>query len=312
MSLPAGAPNYAGLREWRRSQITGHQYGLYDGIEAGLDTEGGRWQTVCEDHGAICSHQTLRTAQHHLNGGEWCEQCVAEQLGHAIIPPGRTEPEEPEAYGVGDEGLGMDDQDEDDEEPEDEPAVYEPGKGHVCWFDGYEYFLTGPETLAQAREYMPLDSDGYRIGAFVLATDYDRVRETLSYIQEESRNSDEWEVVGKFLADYQEPEPDPATVGWIAVAVENVARIERFLGFGARVREEVVAWPSLVYTCLIRIPRENATWQAERLASGLIGNGQWSPEESSARERFEHLVEINGGRPDPGPGVASLVGRRFG
>ena len=48
---------------------------LYDGIAAQLDTSGGRWQTVCEKHGAICAHQTLALARQHLGTSGWCEEC---------------------------------------------------------------------------------------------------------------------------------------------------------------------------------------------------------------------------------------------
>jgi hypothetical protein len=37
---------------------TGTTVGFYDGEEAGMDTSGGRWQTVCEEHGNVCSHLT--------------------------------------------------------------------------------------------------------------------------------------------------------------------------------------------------------------------------------------------------------------
>lgn len=70
-------PNYAGLRRWYRNGITGGHVGVYDGIEADLDTEGGRWQTVCEEHGTICSHETFEVAR--LFGREpqnWCEDCM--------------------------------------------------------------------------------------------------------------------------------------------------------------------------------------------------------------------------------------------
>lgn len=75
------APNYAGLLQWSRCKFTGHQYGLYDGIAAGLDTDAGRWQTVCEDHGTICSHTSIHTARRFMASGDWCEVCMAEVSG---------------------------------------------------------------------------------------------------------------------------------------------------------------------------------------------------------------------------------------
>lgn len=81
-------PDYAGLRQYRKARETGRYVGVYDGIEQGLDIDGGRWQTVCEDHGHIISHDTLATAlafaAHPL---EWCESCVAIADGGTEINP---------------------------------------------------------------------------------------------------------------------------------------------------------------------------------------------------------------------------------
>jgi hypothetical protein len=72
-------PDYAGLREWRRSRLTGRIVGIYDGLAADMDTEAGRWQTVCEDHNTICSHATLALARAHAaDPAGWCEVCAAE------------------------------------------------------------------------------------------------------------------------------------------------------------------------------------------------------------------------------------------
>jgi hypothetical protein len=68
----------AGLRAQRRNRTTGTLVGLYDGEPAGMDTEGGRWQTVCEDHGTICSHETMKVAESFLSHPQnWCEDCSA-------------------------------------------------------------------------------------------------------------------------------------------------------------------------------------------------------------------------------------------
>jgi len=69
-------PNYAGLRSWHRSRQTGLYVGVYDGEAADMDTDGGRWQTVCEEHGSICSHGTLKLALYHAASPlDWCETC---------------------------------------------------------------------------------------------------------------------------------------------------------------------------------------------------------------------------------------------
>ena len=73
-------PDYAGLRHWARAQSTGTYVGIYDGIEAGMDTAAGRWQTVCDDHGRIISHRTLELARRHAPcPEEWCEVCSGEE-----------------------------------------------------------------------------------------------------------------------------------------------------------------------------------------------------------------------------------------
>ena len=54
--------------------------GVYDGQEAHMDTSGGRWQTVCEKHGEVCSHSTLRLAMLFAEQPwQWCEQCMVER-----------------------------------------------------------------------------------------------------------------------------------------------------------------------------------------------------------------------------------------
>lgn len=57
----------------RRLELTG----LYNGAEAGLDVDAGRWSTVCERHHAVCSHETLALANSHLVDPQgWCEECA--------------------------------------------------------------------------------------------------------------------------------------------------------------------------------------------------------------------------------------------
>jgi hypothetical protein len=67
----------AGLR--RRVKTEGTVVGVYDGHAAALDTDSGRWQTVCERHGEVCSHTTLTRALAFARvPTEWCEHCAAE------------------------------------------------------------------------------------------------------------------------------------------------------------------------------------------------------------------------------------------
>lgn len=66
----------AGALLSRRCRSTGTVVTLYDGEPAHLDTEGGRWQTVCEDHGTIVAHRTRRLAELWLSHPEeWCDEC---------------------------------------------------------------------------------------------------------------------------------------------------------------------------------------------------------------------------------------------
>lgn len=68
----------AGLVETRlgRGARRGIVTSIYDAEPAGLDPAGGRWQTVCENHSHIISHETLATARSWLShSDEWCEGC---------------------------------------------------------------------------------------------------------------------------------------------------------------------------------------------------------------------------------------------
>jgi hypothetical protein len=66
----------AGLVETRRNRRTASTIAVYDGDAAGLDTEAGRWQTVCETHSTILSHETQALALLHMaTPDEWCEPC---------------------------------------------------------------------------------------------------------------------------------------------------------------------------------------------------------------------------------------------
>lgn len=76
---PAHWPNYAGLRAWRKNRETGNFVAVYDGEAQGMDTEGGRWQTVCDPHGTILNHETLKVAISWVSeAADWCEACRAE------------------------------------------------------------------------------------------------------------------------------------------------------------------------------------------------------------------------------------------
>jgi hypothetical protein len=66
----------AGYRDCRRNHWTKGYNVLYDANQQYLDDAGGRWITVCEEHGELMNHETLATARrflpHSLN---WCQSC---------------------------------------------------------------------------------------------------------------------------------------------------------------------------------------------------------------------------------------------
>jgi hypothetical protein len=43
-----------------------------------------RWETICVDHGGVCSHATLRLARYFApTPMEWCEECMSTDQGEA-------------------------------------------------------------------------------------------------------------------------------------------------------------------------------------------------------------------------------------
>lgn len=76
----------AGLVETRRSRQTGHIVYIYDGEPARMDTEAGRWQTVCETHGYVSSHATRKRARIWLaDPCRWCEECEAARNAPEVL-----------------------------------------------------------------------------------------------------------------------------------------------------------------------------------------------------------------------------------
>ena len=66
----------AGCLQIRRSQQTGLSVGLYHAEQAALDPDGGPWVTICETHGTLINHASLRLARYHQADPEgWCERC---------------------------------------------------------------------------------------------------------------------------------------------------------------------------------------------------------------------------------------------
>jgi hypothetical protein len=67
-------PDYAGLRYWAKCRRTGTQVAIYNGEEAGFDTDGGKWSMMCETHGCIVAVDTLKTARAEIGyPDDWCD-----------------------------------------------------------------------------------------------------------------------------------------------------------------------------------------------------------------------------------------------
>jgi hypothetical protein len=70
------AETYAGFRSATIARSTGTLIAIIDGKAGGYDIAGGRWQTLCDDHGGICSHDTIGLARSWASAPEeWCPYC---------------------------------------------------------------------------------------------------------------------------------------------------------------------------------------------------------------------------------------------
>lgn len=59
----------------RKARVTGTVVHLVD--RGADDDEDNRWETICADHGGVCSHETRRLAEGWLSHpDEWCEDCM--------------------------------------------------------------------------------------------------------------------------------------------------------------------------------------------------------------------------------------------
>lgn len=60
-----------------RSRITGTLVGVYHGEQSGMECDPEYpWLTVCEDHGTLATHRTLKLAREHApDPTMWCEEC---------------------------------------------------------------------------------------------------------------------------------------------------------------------------------------------------------------------------------------------
>ena len=73
---PENFREFPGYRACKRSRSTGSIISVVDGVKQDLDVSGGRWYTICEDHGTTISHGSLTLAVSHSAEPEgWCEAC---------------------------------------------------------------------------------------------------------------------------------------------------------------------------------------------------------------------------------------------
>lgn len=83
-----GFNDLAGCVVQRKSKESGLLVGLYNADQAGMDASAGPWSTVCEPHGQILNHETLKLANWHLaNPTGWCEVCSGVESDDDTQPP---------------------------------------------------------------------------------------------------------------------------------------------------------------------------------------------------------------------------------
>ena len=71
---------WVGERQRVRNRQTGTLVVLVDGLAEPrwLDTDGGRWSTVCDAHSSVVAHDKLANARAFLHHPEdWCDDCQA-------------------------------------------------------------------------------------------------------------------------------------------------------------------------------------------------------------------------------------------
>lgn len=62
----------------RKCRATGARVTVTTAEAAGLSAEGGKWLTICEDHGNVCNHPTKALRDDHARDSSgWCEDCQA-------------------------------------------------------------------------------------------------------------------------------------------------------------------------------------------------------------------------------------------
>lgn len=76
MSTTETLRDYLGYRAHTTARSTGTVVLLLNAEEADLDTDGGIWATVCEEHHNLMNHETRALARSWMSSPEqWCEDC---------------------------------------------------------------------------------------------------------------------------------------------------------------------------------------------------------------------------------------------
>lgn len=82
MDLKEERSTRAGCVYLARSRRTGAIRGVYRAAEQGLDTDGGAWVTICEDHGAILNSDTKADALA-ADTDSFCDDCRTDDDSHS-------------------------------------------------------------------------------------------------------------------------------------------------------------------------------------------------------------------------------------
>lgn len=64
---PKNYTQFAGYRSCRKSRLVGTTISVVDGKAQNLDTTGGRWYSICEDHNTTVSHESQAIATSHAS-----------------------------------------------------------------------------------------------------------------------------------------------------------------------------------------------------------------------------------------------------
>jgi hypothetical protein len=72
-----GFNGLAGCVTQRKNRKTGNLIGVYHGEQSGIESDPeSPWVTLCEEHGNLVCHRSLRLAMDHAAAPEmWCEDC---------------------------------------------------------------------------------------------------------------------------------------------------------------------------------------------------------------------------------------------